>query len=344
MLCGAALRKTGKSYEFASEATLENFVWGNLQHLFGLTPLARQYQALGEFCDIIAVNNSKQLSIIELKNTEDRYIIQQLTRYYDNLASEKPFADKIDYDLPVQLIAIAPSFHRHNHIDRKYSKLKIDFLQLAITRKSQDFYLQLTNCDTNFVNEVQIPYQELDIAIKASNVLAPPQLLLDWLGSCNGDQQQAIIKMRERILSFDERIKEKIEGKNTIKYKGKSQLVAELYFQKKTLELVIFLWLPIPSSLFGDKKEVIGRVRLWIDGTSVSHVGHIPEGVGKMKLQSQWDAIPKEKQPQLMQSLSYKSLIPVSINWYGNLRDSCKISDSLELLVDLSLSKWLVKV
>ena len=182
------------------------------------------------------------------------------------------------------------------------------------------------------------------ICQSGSNVPAPPQLLLDWLGSCNGDQQQAIIKMREQILSFDERIKEEIEGKKTIKYKGKSRLVAELCFQKNTLELVIFLWLPVPSSLFGNNKELVGRVRLWIDGTSVSHVGHIPEGMGKMKLQSQWDAMPKEKQPQLMQSLSYKSLIPVPIDWYSNLRDTCKISDSLELLVDLSLSKWLSMV
>lgn len=45
-----------------------------------------------------------------------------------------------------------------------------------------------------------------------------------------------------------------------------------------------------------------------------------------------------------VQSLSYKSLIPVPINWYGNLRDTCKISNSLESLVDLALSKWSARI
>jgi len=80
MLAGAALRKTASGREFASEAALEDFVWDNLQHLFGLTPIARQHPAKGEFCDIIAVDSAKRLSILELKNTEDRYIVQQLTR------------------------------------------------------------------------------------------------------------------------------------------------------------------------------------------------------------------------------------------------------------------------
>ncbi|RUS94967.1 hypothetical protein DSM106972_092180 [Dulcicalothrix desertica PCC 7102] len=106
------------------------FVWENLEQLFNLKPVARQHPAKGEFCDILAVYN-KQLSILELKNTEDRYVVQQLTRYYDNLFDLKPFAEQIDYSLPVKLIALAPTFHRHNYIDRKYSRLDIDFVQIT---------------------------------------------------------------------------------------------------------------------------------------------------------------------------------------------------------------------
>jgi RecB family endonuclease NucS len=338
MLAGVALRKTASGREFASEAALEDFVWDNLQHLFGLTPIARQHPAKGEFCDIIAVDSAKRLSILELKNTEDRYIVQQLTRYYDNLLDEKPFADKIDYNQPVELLAIAPSFHRHNHIDRKYNLLKIDFLQVAVTRQNQDFYLQLTDFDTSFITEVKIPYQELDITATSSNVLAPPQLLLDWLGSCSGEEQQAVIKMREKILSFDERIKEEIEAKNTIRYgKGKTKPVAELCFQRKTNKPVIFLWLPTPTSW---RKEVIGRLRLWSNGGVVTHVGHIPEGFGRMKLQPEWDAMPQEKRPKYMfHSGSSKSFTPVPIpQGYNN------VSNSLESLVDLALTKWLARI
>jgi RecB family endonuclease NucS len=110
MLSGAALRKTGNGYEFSSEYALEEFVWENLEQLFQLKPVARQYPAKGEFCDILAVRD-QQLYILELKNTEDRYVVQQLTRYYDNLFDLKPFAEQIDYSLPVKLIALAPAFH-----------------------------------------------------------------------------------------------------------------------------------------------------------------------------------------------------------------------------------------
>lgn len=94
MLVGAALRKTGESWEFASEAALEDFIWQNLQQLLGFTPLQRQYAVKGEVCDILALDDQKQLVILELKNAEDRYVIQQLTRYYDNLLDENHLQNK----------------------------------------------------------------------------------------------------------------------------------------------------------------------------------------------------------------------------------------------------------
>ena len=39
------LRKTGSGWEFDSEAALEDFLWDNLEPLFGLKPLKRQYNA-----------------------------------------------------------------------------------------------------------------------------------------------------------------------------------------------------------------------------------------------------------------------------------------------------------
>lgn len=57
MLAGAALRKTGEGWEFASEAALEDFIWDNLQQLLGFTPLKRQYIVKGEVCDILALDD-----------------------------------------------------------------------------------------------------------------------------------------------------------------------------------------------------------------------------------------------------------------------------------------------
>lgn len=162
MLAGAALRKTGEGWEFASETALEDFIWENLQQLLSFTPLKRQYGAKGEFCDILALNQSKQLVILELKNAEDRYVIQQLTRYYDNLLDERPFAEQIDYHQPVKLIAAAPSFHRHNLIDCKYNLLKIDLLQIQVFKDNQQFQLCLQDITTNQTWSIPISYQELN--------------------------------------------------------------------------------------------------------------------------------------------------------------------------------------
>ncbi|MHC5831069.1 MAG: recombinase RecB, partial [Nostoc sp.] len=108
-----------------------------------------------------------------------------------------------------------------------------------------------------------IHYQELNFSSLSPNIPQAPQLLLDWLGACTKEEQQAIIGMREKILSFDGRIKEEIEGRNTIRYgRGKAKLITELCFQRKTNKPVLFLWLPTPSSYLFGRKELIGRLRL----------------------------------------------------------------------------------
>lgn len=340
MLVGAASRKTGESWEFASEAALEDFIWQNLQQLLGFTPLQRQYAVKGEVCDILALDDQKQLVILELKNAEDRYVIQQLTRYYDNLLDEKPFAEQIDYDQPVKLIAAAPCFHRHNLIDRKYNLLKIDLLQVDVLQINQNFNLQLQDIDTNQTWSIPIPYQELNFSTTSQNIPETPQLLLDWLGACTGEEQQAIIKLREKILSFDERIQESIEGRNTIRYgRGKSKPVAEICYHRNTHKPIVFLWLPTPTSW---RKEVIGRLRLWINGETVTHVGHVPEGMSKMKLESEWKAMPREKR---LGNYYHNKYSPFNATIYKRfLQPNSENIITLKSLADLALTKWLARI
>lgn len=118
-LGNVSLRKASEGWEFTSELALEGFIWERLEKLLQLKPFQRQSAVMGEICDILALTPERQLVILELKNTEDRYIIQQLTRYYANVLEEQPFSDRIDYEQPIRLIAIAPTFHRHNYIDRQ---------------------------------------------------------------------------------------------------------------------------------------------------------------------------------------------------------------------------------
>ncbi|MBD2616520.1 hypothetical protein H6G94_35795 [Nostoc punctiforme FACHB-252] len=163
-------------------------------------------------------------------------------------------------------------------------------------------------------------------------------MLLDWLAGCSAEEQQAILRLREKILSFDERIKEEIEGRSTIRYsKGKSKPVAELCYQRASHKPVVFLWLPTPTSW---RKEVIGRLRLWLEGEIVTHVGHVPEGFGRMRTHSEWKAMPHEKRPKRMfHNGSSKSLTPVPIPQGYN-----DVSNSLKSLADLALTKWLARI
>ncbi len=150
------LKKVSKGWQFASENNLEDFVWSQLNNLFELFPLKRQYTTSGDVCDILALDKNSRLVIIELKNTEDRYIVQQLTRYYHSLLAEKPFQQQVNYQLPPRLIAIAPSFHRHSWIDRKYHKLNFEFMSFITMQQESEVYLHLTDLNTKKVSQVKI--------------------------------------------------------------------------------------------------------------------------------------------------------------------------------------------
>ena len=143
MLRDTALIKTEEGWKFDSEADLEDFVWDNLNSLLSLTPLKRQFYAKTEVCDILAIGQNRQLVVLELKNTEDRYIVQQLTRYYESLLEKKPFETEVDYRLPIRLVAITPSFHRHNFLDQKHHKLDFEFLLFEVIQERNQLYFSL---------------------------------------------------------------------------------------------------------------------------------------------------------------------------------------------------------
>jgi RecB family endonuclease NucS len=67
------LKNSSGLWNFVDELELENFIWKHLFEIFHLEPLERQSTINGQICDILAVTQNKQLVIIELKNTEDRY-------------------------------------------------------------------------------------------------------------------------------------------------------------------------------------------------------------------------------------------------------------------------------
>jgi Endonuclease NucS len=153
------IKKKDGGFQFKSETELENFVYIHLDKLLNLSPIARQYRIGTEICDVLATDDRKRLTIIELKNAEDRYIVQQLTRYYHGLIERKPKLDGIDYKKSVKLIAIAPSFHVHNFVDKIYNKLDLEFFtfELTVNKSTGDIFLELTNVETKEKYTEQIP-------------------------------------------------------------------------------------------------------------------------------------------------------------------------------------------
>jgi RecB family endonuclease NucS len=178
------ISKTSDGWKFLSEAALEKFVWTNLQELFDANPLRQQYNCNGEISDILAVDRQKRLLIIELKNIEDRGLIQQITHYHANLLAQQPFPEDIDYSLPARLIAIAPSYHRHNLIDRDYSRLSFELFQFSIIDRDQSYDFLLNELDRESVPKIcNIPCQPIERLI-LENIPDPPELLIKWLGAC----------------------------------------------------------------------------------------------------------------------------------------------------------------
>jgi RecB family endonuclease NucS len=337
------VKLSGNTWEFATETALEDFIWENLTALFDLTPLERQRPINGERCDIISVSRDNQLVILELKNSQDRGIVQQLTRYYANVINTKLF--DVDYDKPVRLVAITPNFHKHNFIDREYSKLILEFIKFNIVvKRDSDLYLQLKNVDTKKTWETQIVHS-LEQVHQIKDYLPPiPSVLTKMIESCSPEQKQIILQVRERILCFHERIQE-IKGANFIKYgRGTTKMCVEIRRNSPELrstgfnQPILFLYLPIPnratprtlSSKESNKlhRHPLGRMQILSSNTNKDWKTFSPElGVASY--------IPPGRRISASHSYTMNSFAPFITS---------KAGSDLDTLIDLALQSWLERL
>jgi len=338
------LKKTGSGWEFESEAALEDFVWANLPQLFGLTPLKRQYKVKGQICDILGLDENRQLTVLELKNLEDRYIVQQLTRYYDALGEEKPFAEEVDCDRPIRLIAVTPSFHRDNYTDRKYCHLDIQFLQFQVLVDGEKFYLQLKDVDNDKVWQFEIPYQERE---SNDNIPDPPRALINLLAKFPDADSQLLLRMRQKILTFDKRMEEKVESGSISYGKGKSKPCAEIIGKQDTYRKTLIiprliLWLPISPSLNKiNKTHIIGRMI----------VSSKPYPYGKISFLKDIDQYsyvqykPKHDRSQsAKQDWSIEQYIRLYLGTEEDVYPPLGDIDCISFLVELALTEWMKRL
>ena len=180
-----------------------------------------------------------QLAIIELKNLEDRYIIQQLTRYYEAVREDRPFREEVNYQLPVRLIAIAPQFHQHNLIDQKYSRLTFELFTFSILATGADsFCFELNDLDSKQKAKLNIPKKfypflyrdDEEISQPSSIQLTPPKSLRKLIEELSSEQEAYILAIRKKLLIFDERMIE--VGKTTRTMYGMRKGDKDIYKQQ----------------------------------------------------------------------------------------------------------------
>lgn len=204
-------------WQFDSELSLETFVDAHLLKLLDLTPLARQFRLDAQVCDLLALSPQRQLVIVELKNTGDRYIVQQLTRYYSAIVAHKPFADQVDYSLPIRLVAIAPRFHPHNFIDRQYNQLPCEFFTFQVQPQADQLQFCLSEPDGNLIRSIDIPNRfhatlintalPAPVAVERKLPL-PPRSLRRLMDNLAPAEQDYVLQLRQRILSFSNHLQE----------------------------------------------------------------------------------------------------------------------------------------
>ena len=344
MLRDTALIKTEEGWKFDSEAELEDFVWDNLNSLLSLTPLKRQFYAKTEVCDILAIGQNRQLVVLELKNTEDRYIVQQLTRYYENLLEEKPFKTEVDYDQPIRLVAISPRFHRHSFIDLKYHNLDFQLILFEIIQEESTLYLNLKNINELKNSKVRISYPEdyiIDSSENVSHSIKIPRTtkaLQRMIETQSIDKQSIILKIREKILRFDERMAEKSTDV-TITY-GKKNAKEQLYKNLNTLcaafrysilncytgnilhNIELFLYLPFPKDSVNQRiLKVLILTPNWQTVTRVQ----LP-----YRYKEPW------RHGERLEIENYLKI-------YEKLTGKLANSNSLDTLIDIALNEWLYR-
>jgi len=265
------LKKSADGWVFAEEYLLEDFIWKHLKSTLNLIPLKRQLHINGEYCDILAKTNNNQLVVLELKNCEDRYIIHQLTRYYHNLVIHQPLKEEVDYSLPIRLVAIAPSFHKHNLIDQQYSNLNFELIRFQIIEKNNKFCLWFTMPDHQ---KIQVK-QAIDFSLTSSpdqpiSISPPPKFLLNYLDKMNDQTKRKVLEIRDKILTKYSIIKEVKVNYSLVYQCSKDKPCTQIMLVKGNEiysgEIRFFLFLPLPKNYFRrNSKTNIGRVLVLTD-------------------------------------------------------------------------------
>lgn len=174
--------------------------------------MKRKYTIDRQRCDLLCRTKlEKQAVIIELKNEVDRGLISQLTRYRKALLIKKPFAKQIDYSLPVNLVAIAPTFHEDNYIDKEASKFEHNFClwEFSIENEKREGRFKL--CGKTYHTDYPIFGLPGEILNTELNYGSLPAFTQNFVSRLDRPFREDFGKLRLKFLS-QPKIKEMVSG------------------------------------------------------------------------------------------------------------------------------------
>ncbi|PZO43312.1 MAG: hypothetical protein DCF19_05020 [Pseudanabaena frigida] len=251
-------------------------------------------------------------------------------------------AEIIKYDQPIRLIAIKPDFHRHNYIDQTYNKLKIEFWQFEITQTDKQLTFHIKNQEENTISSTIVPYPQeyiLDeINVQTTLHILPriPKAFEKLLDERHPSDKDLVLRIREKILSFDERMAE-VSTKVITRYgypqKNGSipttKMFAEFYSRpiNEFYQLEFSLWLPIPNKRYISQNIYLKKTEKILTSTSIKENS-------KPSLFVLRNPDPK----------SYRHSESYSLNQYSKiymLMTGRELTDqSLDGLIEIALADW----
>ena len=121
----------------------------------------------------------------------------------------------------------------------------------SILNPEEPYFLALKDFDSQKIIEIQIPYQEEQD--KSEKIPDPPRSLINRIAKCQSFSESArenLFKIRTKILNFDKKIKENVNGNRIFYGRGKTNQCAEFYFTNSDIykgQPNLFLRLPDPN-------------------------------------------------------------------------------------------------
>lgn len=288
--------------------------------------------------------------VIELNNTEDRYIVQQLTRYYDSLQNCHPFSEQVDYGQPIRLLAITPQFHKHNFIDRRHSSLDYQFISFKITQTdAENLYFELVDRDTAQAWSLAIPpksYPLIALILEDNpeptvrNISPPPKSLRKIFEGTSSPTQARILELREQIINFNHSMREL--GLTTRTQYGLAKGDKDIYQGKLCAEFLPsgFSEIPLPRLVLNlpyPKKGLTGAgYGKTCKAKCVKRMAWVQVASGEQwSNQEIYFYLGKSKTTS-----SFSCTVEVYTRVYNQLTGKAKKINSLDVLIDVALEKW----